>query len=490
MATYDYFGEPVYQYSLRQGIEDGFLAPFEVVRVLLSTDIDGVQISQGTRDDRGVEIPARTYRPTELERTLILPERTEEAAAWLTRRLHGTDRRAKTIVFCVDQDHAARFTTAVGNQNADLQVDHDGEWAARITSDEGDRGKRLLGRFQNVDEPVPVVVSSSDMLTTGVDAPTVRNVVFFRAVRSASLFKQMLGRGTRLAPDQGKEHFTVVDFTGVTALFADPTFDGPPVRAVVVDADDDAAPDDPLGDTGQVSESEEQQDGHDVAEPESSFTVEPGDDLDELEPIDDGTEASDRVRTRATRHVLSGTEVYVDGHLVFVVEPDQNFRLRPVRIEKWTRDQVLDLGHGPADLRRQWANAVSRSQLRKALTDTLPFTLEELAGLLGVPDADPLDLLMHIAYGAVLVTRSERRNRFDRHQREFLDGFPPEARRILDVVLDKYVEHGPEELDPHVLQIDPLATEGSVTEFVGRFGGAPHFRAAIDELGRRLYEAS
>lgn len=490
VVTNDYFGEPVYQYSLRQGIEDGFLAPFEVVRVLLSTDIDGVTIAQGTRDDDGAEIPARTYRPSELERTLILPERTEEAAGWLTRRLHGTDRFAKTIVFCVDQDHAARFGAAIGNQNADLQAGSDSEWAARITSDEGNRGKRLLGRFQNVDESVPVVVSSSDMLTTGVDAPTVRNVVFFRAVRSPSLFKQMLGRGTRLAPEQGKEHFTVVDFTGVTGLFADPAFDGPPVRTTEVDADGEVPTDDPVVDDDQIPASDTAPDNDHVAEPEADFIAEPGGVIDEPEHIDDGTQENDQIRSRASRHVLSGTEVLVEGQLVYVVEPDHNFRLRKVRIEIWTRDQVLELGYDPADLRRQWANAVSRGQLTQALAGALPFTVEELAALLGVPDADPLDLLLHIAFGEPLVTRSERRNRFDRTQRAFLHAFPPEARRILDVVLDKYVDHGPAELDPHVLQIEPLAAEGSVTELVGRFGGADRFRSAIDEVGRRLYDAS
>lgn len=489
VATSDYFGEPVYQYSLRQGIEDGFLAPFDVIRVLLSTDIDGVTIAQGTQDDDGVEIPARTYRPSELERTLILPARTEEAAAWLTRRLHGTDRLAKTIVFCVDQDHAARFATAIGNQNADLQVSYDSEWAVRISSDEADRGKRLLGRFQNVDEPVPVVVASSDMLTTGVDAPAVRNIVFFRAVRSPGLFKQMLGRGTRLAPDQGKEHFTVVDFTGVTALFADPAFDGPPVRNTEVDVGSEPPGDDLI--TNELdAEPETAPEDELVAEAEPEFIVEPDGLIDGPEFIDDGTDENEAVRAHGSRHVLSGTEVLIVGQLVFVVEPDQKFRLRKIRIEDWTRGQVLDLGYDLTDLRRQWANAVTRRQLRRVLARALPFTVEELATTLGMPDADPLDLLVHIAFNEPVITRAERRLRFDVSQREFLDQFPAKARHILSVVLDKYVDHGPEELDPHVLQVEPLATEGSVTELVGRFGGAEQFRTAIDELGSRLYDVS
>lgn len=490
VATYDYFGEPVFQYSLRQGIADGFLAPFEVIRVLLSTDIDGVTITQGTRDDGGADIPARTYRPADLERRLILPERTEEAAAWLTRRLHGTDRMSKSIVFCVDQDHAARFVTAIGNQNTDLQATFDSEWAARITSDEGDRGKRLLGRFQDVDTTVPVVVASSDMLTTGVDAPTVRNVVFFRTVKSPSLFKQMLGRGTRVAPDHGKEHFTVIDFTGVTVLFADQDFDGPPIRSTEVEADAPVPTDDPAQENEESAAIDDVAIDDGLAEPDPEFGVESGGDLDGPGPIQDRSEAADRVRARSVKHVLSGTEVWVDSQFVYVVEPDQDFRLLPVRIESWTRAKVLELGYASADLRRQWASAVTRRQLTKALGPMLPFTLEGLAEQLGVPMADPLDLLLHIAFDEPLISRSERRHRFDRHQREFLGTFPPEARRLLDVVLDQYVAHGPEELDPHVLQVDPLAAEGSVTELVGRFGGATRFRAALDEVGRRLYDAS
>ncbi|HEU5270275.1 MAG TPA: DEAD/DEAH box helicase family protein, partial [Jatrophihabitans sp.] len=234
-----YFGEPVYTYSLRQGIQDGFLAPFQTIRVPLSSDVDGVHIPDGVLDDEGVEIPEGEYGSTQFERTLILPQRTAAAAQFLSDYLRRTDRRAKTIVFCVNQDHAARFAAAIGNLNADLVAEMP-YWAQRITSDEGERGTVLLGQFQDGDSPYPVVVTSSDMLTTGVDVPNVRNLVFFSRVQSTARFKQMLGRGTRLDEERGKEFFTVIDFTGATARFADPSFDGPAIR--VIDADIDRVP--------------------------------------------------------------------------------------------------------------------------------------------------------------------------------------------------------------------------------------------------------
>lgn len=491
--TFEYFGDPVFVYSLKQGIQDGFLAPFEVVRVLLSTDTDGVTIDQGTVDDNGVEVPAKNYKPKQLERKLIVPERTQEAAGWVSRHLTASDRMAKTIVFCVDQDHASRFAEAIGNLNPDLMVGSDSEWSVRITSDEGDRGKVLLGRFQNPLEPVPVVVSSSDMLTTGVDAPTVRNVVFLTTVNSMTKFKQMVGRGTRLAEELGKEFFTIVDFTGVTALFADNTFDGLPIRSVETPAEGEDLPPEPIV--------EEEPDGDDeepleVSEPAGEFEVEPGGTLDVPVPDpgdgtivdDDGLE--DEIVMRGQKHTVSGIDVTVLGEYLYVVEPDANFRLRAIRIETWAKNQILDLGYDAMTLTRQWANAVSRRELRDALARHLPFTVEELAARLKFENADPLDVLLNLAFDTPIRTRSERLASFTTAQQKFLQGFAPEARKILDLVLTKYSEHGPSDLDPEVLSVPPLSDLGSVTELAQRFGDAGRFRDVLDEVSRRLYEAS
>lgn len=492
--TFEYFGKPTYQYSLKQGIEDGFLAPFEVARVLLSTDLDGVTIEQGTVDDEGVVVPAKTYKPRQLERKLVIPARTEEAAGWVSRHLANTHRMAKTIVFCVDQDHAARFAEAIGNLNPDLMVEFDSDWAVRITSDEGERGRVLLGRFQNAFEPVPVVVSSSDMLTTGVDASTVRNVVFLTPVRSMTKFKQMVGRGTRLAEEQGKEFFTIVDFTGVTGLFADASFDGLPVRNTTTSSEAD---EDPAGEPIEIIDEVDGSEEPEVAEPAGGFEIEAGgvidapgfpDPGDGCIVDDDGTE--EEINDRGSKHVVRGIDVTVLGEYLYVVEPDSNFRLRAIRIESWAKQQILELGLDAGDLRRQWADAVSRRALVDALAAHLPFTMEELAQRLGFADADPLDVLLRLAYGMPLRTRSDRLAQFTRSQQAFLNGFAPEARRILEMILDKYAEHGPGDLDPRILAVPPLSDEGSVVEIASRFGGPDAMRAALDELSRRLYEAS
>jgi type I restriction enzyme R subunit len=228
--TYGYFGPPEYEYSLRQGIQDGFLAPFQVLRVHLDSDLDGIQIAEGTVDSvTGELVPAGPYQPSIFERALVLPERTAAAARYLTEYLRRTDRLAKTIVFCVDQNHAARFREAMVNLNSDM-MQADGDWVVRITADEGELGRQLLGRFQLPDRPYPVVVTTSKLLSTGVDVPTVCNIVLFAPIRSVPQFKQTIGRGTRVAEEEGKDFFIIIDFTGATRLFDDPDFDGPPAR--------------------------------------------------------------------------------------------------------------------------------------------------------------------------------------------------------------------------------------------------------------------
>lgn len=270
-----YFGAPVYTYSLKQGIEDGFLAPFQVIRAPLSSDIDGVHIAAGTIDVEGNEVPEGDYGQSSLERTIVLPERTEAAAAFVSDYLERMDRMAKTIVFCVNQDHAARFVQAIGNLNSDLMAAHP-LWALRITSDEGERGKQWLEQFQDGDAAVPVVVASSDLLTTGVDVPNVRVIVFFAMVRSMARFKQMLGRGTRIDEERGKEFFTVVDFTGVISKFAHPGFDGPIIRVVEADVDG------PMPDVDGavvVDAVEEPRTADEVREPEAEFALQAGGEL-------------------------------------------------------------------------------------------------------------------------------------------------------------------------------------------------------------------
>ena len=307
-------------------------------------------------------------------------------------------------------------------------------------------------------------------------------------------FKQMVGRGTRVAEEQGKEFFTIVDFTGVTGLFADPSFDGLPVRNITTTTGDDQ---DPVGEPVEIVD--EGDDGEDpaVAEPTAGFGIEAGGTIDRPTLPDPGDgciveddDTEDEINHHGTKHVLRGIEVTVLGEYLYVVEPDANFRLRAIRIESWTKKQILDLGLDAQDLRRQWADAVSRRALVDALAAHLPFTLEDLAQRLGYADADPLDVLLRLAYGMPLRTRSDRLAQFTRSQKAFLNGFAPDARQILEMILDKYAEHGPGDLDPQVLRVPLLSEEGSVVEIASRFGGSGAMLSALDELSRRLYKAS
>jgi type I restriction enzyme R subunit len=228
--TYLYFGDPIYQYSLRQGIDDGFLAPYRVHRVVTEWDAAGWRPSKDELDRYGRSIPDDEYHTKDFERLVALRARTEAIARHLTQFLQKTDRFAKTIVVCVDQEHASEMRTALSNLNSDLAAQHS-DYVCRVTADEGDVGRGHLGRFQDVETQVPAILTTSQLLTTGVDAPTCKNVVLARVVGSMTEFKQMIGRGTRVRDDYGKLWFNIIDYTGsATRLFADPTFDGDPVR--------------------------------------------------------------------------------------------------------------------------------------------------------------------------------------------------------------------------------------------------------------------
>src|SRR5262249_17205864 len=228
--TYLYFGNPIYEYSLRQGIEDGFLAPYRVHRVITEWDAAGWRPSKDEQDRYGRPIPDDEYQTKDFERIIALRARTQAIARPLTALLKKTDRFGKTIVFCVDQEHASEMRMALSNLNRDLVVQHP-DYVCRVTTDEGDIGRGHLGRFQDVDTRVPTILTTSQLLTTGVDAPTCKNVVLARVISSMTEFKQIIGRGTRVRDDYGKLWFNIIDYTGsATQLFADPDFDGDPVR--------------------------------------------------------------------------------------------------------------------------------------------------------------------------------------------------------------------------------------------------------------------
>ncbi len=463
--TYRYFGDPIYQYSLRQGIDDGFLAPYRVHRVITTWDAVGWRPTQGDLDRYGRAIPDREYHTNEFERVVSLRARTETVARHLTEFLKKTDRFAKTIVFCVDQEHADEMRRTLNNLNADLVRQHP-DYVCRVTSDEGGVGRGHLSNFQDVERRTPVILTTSQMLTTGVDAPTVQNVVLVRVIHSMTDFKQIIGRGTRVRDDYGKLFFSILDYTGsATRLFADPEFDGDPSLETEQRIDERGLPvetesvvvDHELGETGEVRAEEPLPPDYDVAEERRKF-------------------------------YFDGGQVEIAAHLVYELDADGN-QLRVVRFTDYTAEKVRSLYANAAELRTEWADPDHRQEIIGKLAER-GIDFDELATTANQPDADPLDLLCHVAFNAPLRTRRERAQRLRAEKKDFFDQYGPEAREVLDELLDKYTEHGTAQfVVPDVLEVPPINQRGNVIQIARHFGGEDKLVEAIRQLQTLLYAA-
>ena len=461
--TYEYFGDPLFEYSLAQGIEDGFLAPYRVRRVVLSPDAHGFAPSQGQLDLFGKEIPEGLYTTPDFERVVSLLTRTEAAARHLTEYLRRTDRWAKTIVFCVDQEHADQMRRALHNANADLTKQHP-NYVVRIVSEEGEIGRGHLGDFADTEKDLPVIATTSQLLSTGVDLPTVRNIVLFRPVGSLALFKQMIGRGTRLFPDEDKLSFDILDYSGATGLFEDPEFDGPPERVDEEEID---------GEGNVVNEPA-------VEEPEPTF--EPGDDGDDSVDPDD-LDAEPRAK-----FYVDDVEVWVTAEAVYHLDPETD-RLRLVEYRDFVADTVRSLFPDPNELRSNWSRRVGRQDVLDALA-TRGIDAAELAERTGLTDADALDVLVYLAWNQPLATRTDRARRVRKEHADFFDAYRPEAREVLARLLGKYTEHGIGQLDDlEVLEVPPLSALGSPTEIAERVGSSERLREAVNRLAELLYAA-
>ena len=478
--TYRYFGDPLYEYSLARGIEDGFLAPYRVRRVRLNVDMTGWRPDSGQRDLYDREIPDRLYGPKEYERILSIIERTEEAARYLTDYLHRTDRMGKTIVFCASSDHAFRMTQALHNANADLVRRYGPKYVCRITAADGDPGREWLDEFRQVETDVPVIAVTSRLLSTGVDIPTCRNIVLFRVIKSMPEFKQIIGRGTRLFPEDGKFSFDIIDFVEATRLFNDPLFDGPPLRVVRDETDSDG------NITDTIDEDVPGADEGSVAEPEGDYTQQDGGTLPPL--VTDPADVDDILASPRTFYV-DGVSVTPWGSALYVSEPGGG-GLRLIEYERFVRDEVLKLNLEPHQLLGRWAQVKTRQELRERLRDASHITPEDLAEWAGRPDADTIDLLLYLAWELPLMSRSERARRMVTRHRAFLEKFAPEAREVLDKVLDQYATRGGEELEVTALRSGAYEEMGTIIEIAARFGGTDRLHGAIDELNRLIYTAS
>lgn len=465
--TYEYFGDPIYTYSLKQGIDDGFLAPYRVHRVVTTYDALGWRPYKGQRDRYGREVPDREYQTKDFERTVALKARSEAIARHLTDYLKRTNRFGKTIIFCVDQEHASGMRQALNNLNTDL-VRQNPNYVVRVTSDEGKIGKGHLSRFQDPEEPMPVIVTTSKLLTTGVDVPTCQNVVLVRTVNSMTEFKQIIGRGTRVNADYGKYFFNILDYTGsATERFADPEFDGDPVQVTTVNIDDE----------GQEIEGTEQ---------EEKAAREPSPEWEEV-PTGIKSLSGDETKPRR-KYYVDGGVVEVVAHMVYELDL-QGHQLKAFKYVDYAGETVRTLYANGAELRKDWANPDLRAEIIQRFADR-GIDFDYLREVTAQPEADPFDLLCHLAFKTPVRTRRERADLLRQNRSDFFTQYGHEAQVILGELLEKCAEHGTAQFEiPAVLKVPPISEHGNVPKIAGYFGGPVPLRQAIHQLQTLLYAA-
>lgn len=456
VSNIDYFGEPVYTYSLRQGIEDGYLAPYKVIRVDLDKDSFGWRPTEGMTDKLGHLIEDRVYTGVDMNRKLVLERRDEVVAAKITEYLKATDRYDKTIVFCEDIDHAARMRQALSNANADICASQP-NYVVQITGDNPE-GRAQLDNFIDPEKTYPVIATTSKLMSTGVDAQTCKLIVLDQNIKSMTLFKQIIGRGTRLREDLGKSWFTILDFKRATELFADPVFDGDPVQIYEPGPGDPIDPP-PPGD-----------DPSDGATGGQDLPPDPGG------PGEGGGGPPRRYVVGGSVNVAVARErvQYLNAEGKLVTESLRDY----TRINLGKAYDSLD------GFLQAWHGAERKAALIEALEHQGVF-LEALADEVG-KDLDPFDLLLHVAYDQPPLTRRERARRVKK--RNVFTQYGPVARKVLDTMLDKYADEGITTLEAdNLLSVPPFTELGRPAELVRSFGGRPQFLDALRTLERELY---
>ena len=468
ISSTEYFGEPLYTYSLKQGIEDGFLAPYKVVKVTLDIDAEGWRPPAGFKDKDGQPVEDRIYIRTDFDKHLIVEERRRLVAQKITEFLKGGDRFSKTIVFCVDIEHAEAMRRELANANADL-VATNSKYVMQITGDNKE-GKDHLDAFISPNELYPVIATTSKLMTTGVDAQTCKLIVLDSNIGSMTEFKQIIGRGTRINEDFGKHYFNIMDFRNVTALFADKDFDGDPVRVKQVYENDD------------ISETDGEADNLPVTD---ELTGE------EIDFPDHETSASsllreDPVAYGAARKVtVNGVEVAIIKERVQYMDDDGKIITESLR--DYTRRNILKNHASLDDFLTHWSHADRKQAIveEHEARGVLFAALQEEVG----SAFDPFDLVCHIAYDKPPLTRKERadavrkRDVFGRHE-----GL---ARKVLESLLEKYADEGALDLEnPEVIRLDPLNKLGSPVEIIRAFGGKPEYEKAVHTLSSEIYKVA
>jgi type I restriction enzyme R subunit len=444
VSNITYFGEPVYTYTLKQGIQDGFLAPYKVVRIDIDKDVLGWTPPPGMKDDLGKEIEQREYNKTDMDRILVLNKRTKLVANCVVELLNATDPYSKTIIFCEDIDHAERMRVAIVNAAGKIAIDNP-KYVMRITGDSVE-GKAELDNFIDPESKFPVIATTSELLTTGVDAKTCKLIVLDKNIKSMTTFKQIVGRGTRIDEDNNKFYFTIMDFKRATELFKDPDFDGEPVVIYEPGDGDDPVPPDPVpGDDD---------DGDEIDEPEGVYKV-------RVSGVD--------VKILAKRVEYLGE----DGTLV--TESYRDYSRKHILEEYASLDVFIN----------RWQTTKKKEVIIKELEE-YGIELDKLAQEIG-NDYGDFDLICHIAYDQPPLTRVERANNVKK--RNYFTKYGDQARAVLEALLDKYADEGITTIEsPTVLKLKPFDNMGTPMEIINDvFGGKTNYEEAVNELEQQLF---
>ena len=477
VSNIDYFGEPVYTYSLKQGIEDGFLAPYKVVRIDLDRDLQGWRPSKGQTDKHGELIEDRIYNQKDFDRQLVLEKRTEVVARKVTEFLEQTDPYQKTIVFCEDIDHAERMRQALVNLNPE-RVKENRKYVMRITGDEQE-GKAELDNFINPEERYPVIATTSKLMTTGVDAQTCKLIVLDQRIQSMTEFKQIIGRGTRINDDYNKHWFTILDFKKATELFADPAFDGDPVKVYEPKAGESVVPDDEQEtlepDATELPLSEEAE----------GYEIEPGETWhrDDSEPA---WPSDDQEKTKRVKYVVGDVEVSVIAERVQYLGPDG--KLITESLKDFTRKKVKEQYATLTDFLKGWNEAERKQAIIEELAEQGVMwddLIKDVSKKLGA-EPDPFDVICHIVYDQPPLSRKERAEQV--RKQNYFSKYEGASKQVLDALLDKYTDDGIEPIeDVKVLTIAPFSQLGAPMELLQAFGGKPGYTEAVKDLEDELY---
>ena len=464
VSNIEYFGEPIYTYSLKQGIDDGFLAPYRVIRVNLNVDVEGWRPDVGKKDKDGQEVEDRIYNRKDFDRNLVIDERTNIVAKKVSEFLKGYDRYAKTIVFCNDIDHAERMRSALISHNSDIAIQND-KYVMQITGD-NEEGKRELDNFINPEEKFPVIATTSELMTTGVDAQTCKLIVLDSEIKSMTKFKQIVGRGTRINEDFNKLYFTILDFRNVTDLFADKEFDGDPIRIKPVSQDIDLT---------TIVDEEETDD--------TTITDNDGEKIDFVKPDVRKPQVNEDRENYRKKIYVNGIDVSVliSREMYF----DNNGKPITTSLKDHTKEIIKGQFASLDDFLQKWNNAEKKEVIIKELQEegVMIEALQEAVDR----DVDLFDLICHVAFDQPPLTRKERANNVKK--RNYFTKYGEQARRVLETLLDKYTDEGVTNLESlEVLKVKPLADYGSPMEIINKFGNKENYLKAIKELEEELYK--